>query len=208
MPDIATAVTGTVGITDKTLTLTQRVALYEQRTITLDGTGGNFPAGTYKLQLTFGPRTVALAALSVSSGDLTGTLNLSTSQLEAVFDVLPVNRLRCMAVVWDAGGKVLWGRSLVDVYRNEYTDESPTPVTVRNQVLQGVVDITAGATSKTIDLSAYSVSATASVAGTVLIPSGGDNIFVVNVAFTTASVVFGFNGPVSSGYKLAWMVAQ
>jgi hypothetical protein len=209
MPDIATAITGAVGITDKTLTLTQRVALYEQRAINLDGTGGDIPAGTYKLQITFGARTVALAALSVSSGNLAGTLNLSTSQLEGVFAVLPVNRIRCMAVLWDSAGKVLWGRSPLDIYRNEYTDEAPTPVTVRCQVIQGSVSLQAGATSATVNLSSYNVLLTASVAGSILKPANGDNMFVTSVQFDGAQIVFGFNGPIpATGYKLTWMVAQ
>jgi hypothetical protein len=214
MTDVSTSLTGTVAISTKALAITQRMALYEQRAITLSTTGGNFPSGNYRLQVTFGPRTVALAALTASGADVSGTLNLSTTQMEALFSVLPVDRLACQAVLWDATGKVRWGRSRVDVWRNEYTDETAAPVPVRNSVEQGVADITSGAQTVTVALTGVSVVDTASIAASVIVPSGQNNLFVVSVAPVSSggyitSIVFTLSAATAAtGYKLSWMVAQ
>jgi len=214
MTDISTTLSGTVTLSTKAMAITQKMGLYEQRAITLSTTGGNFPAGNYKLQVTFGPRTVALAALTASGSDVAGTLNLSTTQLEALFSVLPVDRLACQAVLWDATGKVLWGRSRVDVWRNEYDDAATTPVPVRNSTEQGISTIASGATTVTVAITGTSVLSTASIAGSVEVPSGQGNIFVVGVLPTISggyitSILFTLSAATpSTGYKLHWMVAQ
>jgi len=208
MTELSTTITGTIALADKEIALASRIALYEQRTLTLTASDGTFPTGTYRLQVNFGARVVATAALTAATSTLTGTLNLSTTQMEALFDVLPVNRLACKMLVYDSAGKVLWGRSSVDVWRNEYTTESATPVPARCTFFQGIADITEGASSVTIDLSGESVDAGASIAGVVLVPVGSVNIFIVGTRLSTTAAVFTLSSAVGAGYKLSWMVAQ
>jgi hypothetical protein len=210
MTTISTTITGAVTLADKSISLNQRIAVYEHREIELTATGGDVPAGNYRLMLTYGGRAVATSALSVSSGKLTGTLNLSTTQLEAVFAVLPVNRVAATLMIYDVAGKTLWATGRQDVWRNEYDEADPTPVPVRCHVMQGVVDLDAGATSATISFAGLGVLATASIAATLLIPDGGDTgLAVIGAKMGTDEAVIELSGAVpGEGYKLSWMVAQ
>ena len=209
MTDVSTTITGTVDLEKQSLTLTNRVALYEVRTIELSASGGNFPAGTYKAEIVYGGRTIALSALSVSAGKLTGTLNLNTTQLAALFQVLPVHRVRPVMVVWDDGGKVLWARSSVDVWRNEWSDGDSDPVTVHDSIVRGSADIASGERDVVVVFGAGTVLASASIAASVIVPAGAPNLFVVATQFSTSGATFTLNAtPDRAGYKLTWMVAQ
>jgi hypothetical protein len=211
MSEISTAITATADLATKALAVAQRVALYEVRGITITASATDtMPAGNYQLSLVYSGRTVALSALTATAGTLTGTLSLSTTQLQAVFDMLGVSRLRIPAYLYYSTGAVLWARGGIDVWNNEYDAASTAPVAVRNEVYQGQQDITSGATSVTVSFSSLSVLATASVVGSVLLPSGAtDGVAVVGVTFSTTAAVFELSGAVpSAGYKLAWMVAQ
>lgn len=211
MTTLSTAINATASLATKAITITERIGLYEVRSISIVASAtSDLPSGNYKLLLTYGGRTVALSALTASGNTLSGTLNLSTTQLEALFAVLPVDRLRVIANVWDATGKVQWARGGTDVWRNEYGEETAAPSAVQNSTEQGVADITNGATSVTVDLSALSITSGASIAGTVLLPSGATvGVSVIGVTFSTTSAVFQLSGAVpATGYKLSWMVVQ
>jgi hypothetical protein len=210
MTTISTTITGTMDLDDKSIALASRLGLYEVRTITLtDSDGNTFPAGTYRLAIAFGGRTVALAALTASTSTLSGSLSLSTTQLEALFAVLPNNRIPMTMVVWDATGKVMYGRERVDIWRNEYDAEDPTPVAVQNSVIQGTAAITAGARTVTVDVTGHGVLANASLAASVLVPAGQDNIYVVASTRSATTLTFTLSSTTpATGYTLTWMVAQ
>ena len=209
MSDVSTKITGAVDLAKQRLTLDRRVALYEVREIELDAVGGDFPSGTYKAEIVYGGRTIALTALAVSDGKLTGTLNLSTTAAQALFLVLPVHRVRPVMVVWDDGGKVLWARSSIDLWRNEWSDGMAEPITVHDRLIRGSVDVESGQRVVEVDLTGQQVLPSASIAASVIVPEDALNLFVVATRFDTDGASFTLSStPEQSGYKLTWMVAQ
>jgi hypothetical protein len=214
MTDYSDKITATVTAATKTITFATDIALYESRSIEITLSGYDFPSATYKLFFTFGPNTVVLAALSVVAGKLTGTLNCNTTNLENIFKVLPVNRVRVKANLWDSGNSICYATGSVDVWNAEEVDGATEPTAVSNEIKTGQESITNGASTVEVDLTGEGFTTAAAVAGTIIVPSGGDNIFVVGAAVASSggyitTITFTLSSAVANGtYKLNWMVAE
>lgn len=214
MTDYSDKVTVTVTPATKAFSWATDIALYETRTIEISMSSYDFPAGTYKLIFTFGPNTVVLCALSVVSGKLTGTLNCNTTNLENVFKVLPVNRVKVKANLWDSGNSICYATGSVDIWNAEEVDGATEPTAVSNEIKTGQASITSGASTVEVDLTGEGFTTAAAAVGTVIVPSGGDNIFVVGAAVASSggyitTITFTLSSAVANAnYKLNWMVAE
>jgi len=210
-PTYDPAILGTVTPDTKTLVLESRIAAYEQRDIALAIASADFPAGTYKLSLQFGGRTVALSALAEYEGTLAGTLDLATTETASIFRTLPVARVSVRAYLWDESGKVLWASGLVDLYRNDQAAEAVTPAPSASGVASGRVAVTEDERTVSVDLSAYGLGASPAIVASVIVPDGGINLFVVAIVFDsgtqTATITLNTDAP-ATGYEVAWMVPR
>jgi len=204
----------TVSPTTKQLSFDDMLAVYEIRDIEIGISGYDFPDNTYKFIGKFGPQTVFLSALSVSGGKLVGELNLNTTQLENVFKVIGCQRIKIEYSLWDSSDTFLYARGRMDICNAESPSDTSEPTPVSGTILTGQADIANGANYVDVSLIGQGFTTSASVVGTVLIPSGGDQVFVVGVELTSSggyitSARFNLSSAVSgSNYKLNWMVAQ
>jgi len=209
-----TTIQMTVRPDTKTISFNTKLAIYEKRNLQIAIEGYEFPNNTYKFIGTFGPQTVFLSALSVSTGMLIGELNLNTVPLEKVFKTLNCQRVKVDYSLWDSEDSILYARGKMDIWNAEPPSESSEPTPVSGTILTGQADIAAGANYVDVSLIGQGFTTSASVVGTVLIPSGGDQVFVVGVELTSSggyitSARFNLSSAVSgSNYKLNWMVAQ
>lgn len=209
MPAADATLTLTVDENSKAFSLSDRIALYEERTCNIVTASGNtWPAGSYTVALTYYGQTMALAACSYSSGALSAALSLATTELEKLFSFLRnPKRLQLDLTIWDNTNKTKWATGKVDVWFTEYTTASATPTPVPNTYYNGTTAITNGASEVTVDISSYSLSAApAQVFPSVKVPSGSDNIFVVGWTATSSAITVQLSSAAPSGsYVLNWL---
>ena len=123
MADASANITATLTVSDKSLTFDQRLAENEVRPITIDISSLDFPSGTYSLQMMYDWQVVAECDLTVSGGDLIGTLDLSDTALQSLFDVKLTERINVNVLIWSDGEStdMLWAADRVDIWRNRYS---------------------------------------------------------------------------------------
>ena len=202
-------VTLTINENTKAFSLSDKIALYEQLVINIVTASGNtWPAGSYTLAVTYYGRTMALSACDYDDGALTCSITFATEELEALFSLLRnPKRVQLDLTLWDNSAKKKWATGKVDVWFTEYSTASATPVPVTSTYYNGSTSIAAGATSATVDISTYSLTAAPSqIFVSVKVPSGQDNIFVVSHNATSTAITVQLNGPTSaSGCVLNWL---
>ena len=199
----------TVNTDTKAITLSDRLALYESRKVTVStASGDTWPAGDYTLALTYAGRNMGSVVLTYNSGALSGTLNLNTTELAAVFAILARKRIALDLTLWDDSNHIAWGRGKVDVYYTEFTEATPSATVEVADYYTGSTSITNGADSVTVNLSSLSLTSTpAQIVCTVKAPSGGYNLF----ATVTASSSTAFTATLSAAteqenYVLNWVI--
>lgn len=203
-------ITGTVDPITKRIALTTAIAAREERDIEIESSE-TLDAGTYRLVLSFGGRTIAICGLTEADDSLSGTLNLATTQIDALFAILPMAKLRPICAIWNATGTELIGRSTVDLLRNEAdTDDDVTPVPVSGHVYTGNEAISNGATYVDVDMSSISPSANASIVGAVILPIGAtEGMTIQGITRNGSTTRFEFQSAApSTGYVLNWLVAE
>lgn len=209
MPTADATINLTIDEDSKAFTLSDRIALYEQRTMNLVTASGNtWPAGSYTVALTYYGQTMALSACTYNSGALSCALNLSTTELERLFSFLRnVKRIQLDLTIWDNTNKTKWATGKIDVFFTEYSTASATPTPTPSTYYNGSTSITNGASSVIVDISAYSLTAAPSqVFPSVKVASGEDNIFVVAHTSTATAITVQLSSPVASGnYVLNWL---
>lgn len=193
----------------KQFTLSDKWCAYESRpfSITLNS-GNDWMAGAYTLALSFGARTMAVAGCAVGTTTLTGTLNLNTTELDQVFDWLGCKRIVCDLTLWDNTNRVAWARGRCDVWLSDYTTAGSTPTALADDYYSGTATLTADDTSKSVDLTAYALSAAPSqIFASIQTPVGGDNIWCTVTASNSTSFTCAFSGTIpASGYKMHWLI--
>jgi len=209
MPAADATITLTVNENSKTFSLSDKIALYEQRTFSIVTASGNtWPSGSYTIVLTYYGQTMALAACTYNAGALSAALSLATTELERLFSFLRnPKRLQLDLTIWDNTNKTKWTTGKADVWFTEYTTASATPTPVPNTYYNGTTAITNGALEVTVDLTAYGLTAApAQVFLSVKVPTSSDNIFVSGwtASATTITVQLSSNAP-SSSYVLNWL---
>ena len=210
MPAADATVTLTINENTKAFSLSDHVSLYEQLVLNIVTASGNtWPAGSYTIALTYYGRTMALAACTYDNGALSCTLNLATEELEDLFALLRnPKRQQLDLTLWDNTAKKKWATGKADVWFCEYTTASATPVPVISNYYSGSTAISSGASSVTVNLSAYSLTAAPSQAfPSVKVPSGQDDVFVVGWTATSTALTVQLSAPVdSSAYVLNWLI--
>lgn len=203
------SLTITVDKDAKEITASDRLSQFEQRTVSVVlSNADTWPAGDYTLALTHKGRAQAVCALSWSGGSISGTLNLNTEEIEELFDVLrKPSRITFDLSLWDDTAKTMWGRGRVDVYRAEWTESTASPIPETESYYDGVSAISSGASSVTVDISSYGLTAAPKVVATVQGPSGALNIFATVTAVTATQFVASLSANTdSSDYVLNWVV--
>lgn len=203
------AITITVDKDTKQITVSDVLSQYEQRSVSLVlSNADTWPAGDYTLALTYKGRAQAEATLSWSGGAVTGTLNLNTDELDELFDVLRNPASIAMDVsIWDDVANTMWGKGRVDVYRAQWGTSTTSPIPDTDNYYDGVTAISSGASSVTVDISTYGLTAAPRVVATVQGPAGALNIFATVTAVTASQFVASLSAETdSSSYVLNWVI--
>ena len=206
----ATATIQLDGVTKGAIVTGPKFCLYEVRPIAVTlSTGDGVPAGDYDLTCYFGQTCVASAALTASEDGLTlsGTMNLSTTEMDQVFTRLPGNRIVFDYHLWDIHGSVLWGTGRLDIWRSHYNPALPTPAPtlVGGMVLSGTESLPTGADHIEVAF-IREFTSTPSVVVAISKPDNSPNIGATVTAITSE----GFRaeltaGTPADGYALTWI---
>lgn len=201
-------VTATIDTQQKTIILSERLALYESRTVQILAASGDlWPVGDYTLAVTFHGSAVATAACTNYAGALSCVLNLNTTEMEGVFDAVRGSTIAFDVSLWDDTAHTLWGSARIYIARTNWTEATPAPNVEPEEYYTGATAITNGAATVTVDLSALSLTAAPQVVATVIGPAGAYNIFPTVTDVTATGFVASLSAAVpSSQYVLNWVV--
>lgn len=208
MATASSSITVTVGRDSKSVTFSDALSLYESRALSfvLD-TGDTWPSGTYTVAFTYAGRAQATASCSWSGGALTSTIDMATTTLADLFDILADPKHVTLDVtLWDDQSSVTWGRGRVDVLNTEWTTETASPQPApASDFYSGSTAITSGADSVVVDISSYSLTASPRVVCTV--NGGASNLFATITSKSATSFTATLSAQAdSSSYVLNWVI--
>lgn len=207
MATASNSITVTIGRDDKSVAFSDALALHETRALSfVFSNGDTWPAGTYTIALSYQKRAQATASCGWSGGALTANINLSTTTLSDLFDILDEPpHVTLDVTLWDEQSGTVWGRGRADVLNTNWTTATASPQPdPPSDFYDGSTAIDSGADSVTVDLTSYGLTVAPRVICTV---KGGTNIAATVSAVSATSFTATLSAQTDSeSYVLNWVV--
>ena len=126
-----TALTGVITLSTKKIALTEQIAIREKATISFTGYGAAGAADLILAIVYNGALMAKLQPMVAGSGIITGTLDLNTTEIVAVFSGMAANaRVKMSIVIWDVTNECTLVNDFIWTQNNPYSTDmdDPTPV--------------------------------------------------------------------------------
>jgi hypothetical protein len=126
-----TALTGVITLSTKKIALTEQIAIREKATISFTGYGAAGAADLILAIVYNGALMAKLQPMVAGSGIITGTLDLNTEEIVAVFSGMAANaRVKMSIVIWDVTNECTLVNDWIWVQNNPYSTDMDDPTAV------------------------------------------------------------------------------